>query len=84
PNGVEEALTLLAARIRELHLHDNQGVKDEHLWPGSGGIDWKKTAELIAALPQAPIGVLEITHDLHETAETASQKAVEAWKLLGV
>ncbi|QEE27355.1 sugar phosphate isomerase/epimerase [Terriglobus albidus] len=84
PNGVEEALTLLATRIRELHLHDNQGVKDEHLWPGSGGIDWKKTAELITALPQTPLGVLEITHELHETAETASQKAVEAWKLLGV
>ncbi|WP_263410614.1 sugar phosphate isomerase/epimerase family protein [Terriglobus tenax] len=82
-NGVEEAFGLLAARIKEVHLHDNHGMKDEHLWPGSGTIDWKKVSELIAGLPQPPMGALEIAHDLQETADSVEKKATAAWKLLG-
>lgn len=82
-NGIEEAFGLLGPRVKELHLHDNHGMKDEHLWPGSGKIDWGKVKELIAALPQPPMGVLEIAHDSQETAETVAAKATAAWKLLG-
>ena len=38
--GVAEAIGTLGARIASVHVHDNHGVKDEHLWPGDGTIDW--------------------------------------------
>ena len=31
--GLDHAFELLRPRIAELHLHDNHGLKDEHLWP---------------------------------------------------
>jgi sugar phosphate isomerase/epimerase len=42
-------------------VHDNHGVKDEHLWPGDGTIDWPATAAALKALPSKPALVLEIT-----------------------
>ena len=38
--GVAEAIGTLGARIASVHVHDNHGLKDEHLWPGDGTIDW--------------------------------------------
>ncbi len=35
------AETLLPITIT-LHVHDNDGINDEHLFPGKGTIDWKK------------------------------------------
>jgi sugar phosphate isomerase/epimerase len=36
PNkGIDEAFELLKPRIAQLHLHDNHGQKDDHLWPDS-------------------------------------------------
>ena len=37
-------------RIRSTHVHDNDGKDDNHLFPShdrEGGIDWKKTMELL-------------------------------------
>ena len=31
--GIDAAFELLKPRIAELHLHDNHGTQDEHLWP---------------------------------------------------
>ena len=33
--GIDAAFELLKPRIAELHLHDNHGTRDEHLWPES-------------------------------------------------
>jgi sugar phosphate isomerase/epimerase len=77
--GLEHAFELLRPRIGELHLHDNNGLRDEHLWPGSGEIDWTKLARLTATLPAEVPGVLEIAYDLNETAESASSKASETF-----
>ena len=41
--GVAEAIATLGKRIVSVHVHDNHGVKDEHLWPGDGTIDWTGT-----------------------------------------
>ena len=38
--GVDEALDLLQGCIATTHLHDNSGMKDEHLAPGDGKIAW--------------------------------------------
>jgi sugar phosphate isomerase/epimerase len=30
----------MAPLVRSTHLHDNDGFKDDHLFPGEGVIDW--------------------------------------------
>jgi sugar phosphate isomerase/epimerase len=73
--GINAAFELLAGRIAQLHLHDNHGAKDEHLWPGSGTIDWANVAKHVAALKPEVRGVLEISHDLGESSESVTSKA---------
>jgi len=89
--GVMSAMETLEPRIRQLHLHDNHGVKDgvakdEHLWPlatpETGSIDWKILAPRIAALPADVTGTLEIAHALEETAESVTKKAAESFAML--
>ena len=82
--GLEGSFALLKSRISELHLHDNHGValnKDEHLWPGSGSLDWATLSRLTAELPANTAGILEITHELAEASESASTKARTAFDL---
>ena len=68
-------------RIRSLHVHDNNGKEDQHLFPASEGgasqggtIDWTKTMELLRSCPgQYPLllelrEVPEMEHPLDEIA----------------
>jgi sugar phosphate isomerase/epimerase len=73
--GVDSAFELLKPRIALLHLNDNHGTKDDHLWPGSGNIDWKNIAKHIATLPANTPAILEIAHDLEETPDSVMTKA---------
>jgi sugar phosphate isomerase/epimerase len=88
PNlGIDEAFELLKPRIAQLHLHDNHGTKDDHLWPGSDSpgslnIDWQNVARHIATLPPDTPGILEITHELEETPNSVTTKATAAFDLL--
>jgi len=83
PNiGIDEAFELLKPRIAELHLHDNHGAKDDHLWPGTGSIDWNNVAKHVATLPPDTPGILEIAHDLEETPDSVTTKATQAFDLL--
>jgi sugar phosphate isomerase/epimerase len=77
--GIDHAFELLKPRIRQLNLHDNKGMRDEHLWPGFGEIDWANVAKLTTSLPTEVPGILEIAHDLNETAESATAKATSAF-----
>jgi hypothetical protein len=83
--GVEAAFATLKPLIRSVHVHDNQGVKDEHLWPGGGTIDWKQTMELLRTAPQVPALVLEIEGD-HEGnpdyGKTVPGRMLAGWKIL--
>jgi len=82
--GLEGSFELLKSRIAELHLHDNHGAalnKDEHLWPTSGTLDWPLLSRLVAELPISTPGILEITHELEETPESAATKARAAYDL---
>ncbi len=80
--GIDAAFELLQPRIAELHLHDNKDIKDDHLWPGSGKIDWKNVAKHMANLPPTTPGILDIAHDLGETPEAVGKKADGAYRLL--
>jgi sugar phosphate isomerase/epimerase len=62
--GISQAIATLGSRIATLHVHDNHAVKDEHLWPGDGTIDWAEAVAALKALPAAPASVLEIHYGL--------------------
>ena len=77
--GIDHAFELLKPRIAELHLHDNHGVKDDHLWPNTGSIDWTNIARHLATLPATVPGILEISHESNETVTSAASKATAAF-----
>ena len=64
--GVRQAIATFGPRIASLHVHDNHGVRDEHLWPGEGTIDWPATVEALKKLPNSPAAVLEIDYNLYD------------------
>ncbi|HVU45472.1 MAG TPA: sugar phosphate isomerase/epimerase family protein [Terracidiphilus sp.] len=64
--GVTEAIATLGARAISVHTHDNHGLKDEHLWPGDGTIDWTAAVKALKGLATPPALVLEIAYALGE------------------
>jgi sugar phosphate isomerase/epimerase len=79
--GVAEAIATLGPHIASVHVHDNHGSKDEHLWPGEGSIDWPFAVEALKALPTAPATVLEISQDLPETPAQITAHIGESFAL---
>ena len=51
--GIENEFEIMKPRIKSLHIHDNDGKEDSHLFPMSGGgsIDWPRTMELLRSCP---------------------------------
>jgi len=78
--GVGLALAELKDRIRSSHLHDNNGDRDSHLWPGDGTIGWDDVYDGLKSASHTPAGVLEIHYALEETPETIMQKAAKAFE----
>lgn len=77
-NGIRNAFDILGPRIVEVHVHDNHGMRDEHLWPGEGSIDWKSTQELLSTLKADPLCMLEPQYNTEMTLAQFSQRAKEA------
>jgi sugar phosphate isomerase/epimerase len=61
--SVSEAFEILRNHICSTHVHDNDKMKDSHLWPGQGTIDWKEAIELLRSAPQKPPLLLELGED---------------------
>jgi len=80
--GVAEAIATFADRIVSVHMHDNHGLKDEHLWPGDGDIDWPAAAQALNALPAPPVTVLELSQSLAEPAAELPARIPRAFALL--
>lgn len=78
-DGLDHALELLRGRIHEMHVHDNNGVRDEHLWPGTGEIDWQSFLRAAGKLPAEVPGVLEIAYDLEESTEAVIARVTETF-----
>jgi sugar phosphate isomerase/epimerase len=62
-SSVSEAFEILRPHIRSTHVHDNDKLKDSHLWPGQGNINWKEAIELLRSAPQKPPLLLELAED---------------------
>jgi len=50
-------------------------MKDEHLWPGEGTMDWRAIGAVLASLPADTPGILEIAGDNDQSPETVARKA---------
>ena len=79
--GTAEAFRAFGARIDSVHVHDNHAVKDEHLWPGDGTIDWPGTAEAIKALATTPAIVLELAIALPGATDTLPARMEQSFAL---
>ena len=78
--GIEDALARLGPYLRSAHVHDNHGVRDEHLWPGDGTIAWDAAWGGLQHAPKAPAGVLEIHYGLETDSEQVVDKARRAFE----
>lgn len=64
--GFDEAFALLESRIRSLHVHDNNGRDDKHLFPGvhpGGTVNWRSVMERLRTLPESVPLMLELKED---------------------
>jgi sugar phosphate isomerase/epimerase len=80
--GVAAAIATAGNRIGSVHVHDNHGVKDEHLWPGAGTIDWPATVQALKALAAPPATVLEISQSLGAELDAIPDLAAKAFARL--
>jgi sugar phosphate isomerase/epimerase len=81
--GMPAAIATLSGRIVQVHAHDNHGMKDEHLWPGDGAIDWPTTAAALNALAAPPAIVLELSSKLGGEPASLPDRIRKAYALLG-
>jgi sugar phosphate isomerase/epimerase len=77
--GVAEAISVVGDRLAAVHVHDNHGLKDDHLWPGDGTIDWPAAAAALNALVQPPAAILEIHQGLYDNAASIELRLKESF-----
>jgi sugar phosphate isomerase/epimerase len=80
--GVVDAISTLGNRILSTHVHDNHGLKDEHLWPGEGSIDWPAAIKALQKLAVPPAIVLEVSPTLFDHPDPVCEKIKQAFARL--
>ena len=80
--GIAESFSILGDRVKELHLHDNGGERDEHCWPGQGTIPWEEVRAGVAALSSPVTGVLEIRYEPEIEPKPMSANAAAVFQML--
>ena len=80
-SNVAASFETLKPRIQSTHVHDNNGDRDAHLWPGEGNIDWPHTMEMLRSAPNTPPLLLEIEGE-HKTEKQITGGMSEAYKKL--
>jgi sugar phosphate isomerase/epimerase len=61
--GIENEFEIIKDRIRSLHVHDNNGKEDQHLFPllaEGGSIDWRAAMRLLRSRPDQYPLLLEL------------------------
>jgi len=79
--NVAAAFESLKSRIQSTHVHDNNGDRDAHLWPGDGNIDWPHTIEMLRSAPNTPPLLLEIEGE-NKTMQQLEKSMSEAYQKL--
>lgn len=52
PEWNDHILEDLLPHVISCHLHDNNGIRDQHLAPGNGTVDWKHIIPLLKSAPR--------------------------------
>jgi len=81
--GVADAIATLGDLITTVHVHDNHSIKDEHLWPGDGTINWPATVKALKALSSQPAAVLEVHQSFGIDHHALPAKLEKAFALIG-
>jgi sugar phosphate isomerase/epimerase len=79
--GTTEALTTFGNRVASLHVHDNHAIRDEHLWPGEGSIDWPSVTQAVQKIEPAPALVLELSQHLPQQPSELPARIAQAFAL---
>jgi len=56
----------LGEKVVAMHLHDNDGLSDDHLPPGRGTFDFQRLGRLLVRMKKLPLLDLEIDRELAE------------------
>ena len=56
---VADQIRLVGDKLQAVHIHDNNGIKDQHTWPGQGIVDWKETAKALKEVDYQGVFSLE-------------------------
>lgn len=85
-DALAESVQLFGKRLVELHMHDNNGARDEHAWPGEAvqgkGLDWGILRVCLAQLPTAPLAMLEVAYEPLTPTSALERKVRAAEELL--
>ena len=72
--------------VVEVHLHDNNGVKDEHGHFGLGNIEFGQVAQALKAIGFDGVSTIEIAPTFHGSnpaeSRPRSRESLETWKAL--
>jgi sugar phosphate isomerase/epimerase len=79
--GIPEAIFTLNKQIAAVHVHDNHAMKDEHLWPGDGNIDWPTTFKMLKEQAADPAAVLEVSSTLVPAPDALPARLEQAFAL---
>jgi sugar phosphate isomerase/epimerase len=78
-HGHLQAITEGFEHARTTHIHDNNGEKDEHLWPFEGTLDWPKLIErMVLAKYEGPF-IFECRGDELSKGHEAKDRLEELW-----
>jgi sugar phosphate isomerase/epimerase len=75
-DGVLPSFEIMRDLVVTAHVHDNHGIKDEHLPPYSGAIEWDAALAALSAI-QAPL-VLELKEQPAYAEPAPASVAIEA------
>ena len=85
-DGLAEGFQTFGERLVELHLHENSGTRDEHLWPGEApagkGLDWGVVRASLAKLKKQPAEIVEIAYEPAVAIREISRRAGGARRML--
>ena len=81
--GVPEAIATFGCPHRPGPRARQPRLKDEHLFPGDGTIDWPATTAALNALAKPPAVVLELTSSLHGEPAELPERIRKAFVMLG-
>ncbi len=72
-----DSIKIMKHKIKHVHLHDNNGIHDEHLIPGQGNLNWEEIIPLINEInPEKVILELLNEEDIEESVEFLRERGL--------